>query len=330
MGVYRTLCCCEVLSPIFLPMPAPRFKPLATTDFLTMPQISAAELGRVLKTAGAIKKKPKTVAKALAGRGVVMLFEKPSLRTRVSFEVGITRLGGHALYYDHGKERIGQRESIHDYAKVLERFCDAIVARVYEQRTLEELAQHAEVPIINALSNTHHPCQALADVLTMTEHLGGVKGRKIVYIGDGNNVAVSLAQAVVMLGGEITIIAPRGHQLSDADAAGVLVLATASGGSITLSDDPGDAKGVDCIYTDTWVSMHDTDAAVREKAFAGYQVNAALMKTAAKKAIFMHCLPAHRGHEVTDEVLDSAQSVAWDQAENRLWAQNALLLHLLT
>lgn len=300
------------------------------TDFLAVTDLAPGALAGLVKTAARIKTKAgaKSVRKRLDGKSIVLLFEKPSLRTRVSFEVGIHRLGGHAVSYAHMDARIGQRESVKDYAKNLERFCHAIVARVFEQSVLEELAVHASVPIVNALSNSHHPCQAVADVLTLTEHLGEMKGLQVAYIGDGNNVALSLAHAVTMLGGHVRIIAPAGYQISDGDAKACATIAKSTGGSITLSDDPASVKGADCVYTDTWASMHDTDAAAREKVFAAYQVNASLMGLAAKRAVFMHCLPAHRGHEVTDEVMDSPQSVVYDQAENRLHAQNAILLAL--
>lgn len=298
-------------------------------DLLTVRDLSVAQLERVLATGAACKRSPEKFAAALAGRSVVMLFEKPSLRTRVSFEIGVHRLGGHALFYDHSKERIGERETTHDYAKNLERFCQGIIARVFSQRVLEELAEHSSVPVINALSNEHHPCQALADVLTIRERFGGVAGRRVVYLGDGNNVCVSLVQAVAKLGGHAVAVCPDGFTPNAAEMAAASLDAEASGGSVTLTDDLRAVKGADVVYTDAWTSMHQTDAADRERAFQAYQVNAKLMSRAGKKAIFMHCLPAHRSQEVTDEVMDSARSAVFDQAENRLWAQNGLLVELL-
>ncbi|MBI2757022.1 MAG: ornithine carbamoyltransferase [Chloroflexi bacterium] len=297
------------------------------TDFLTVDALSPAQLTRVLATAAKGKQNRRFAARALAGTSTVMLFEKPSLRTRVSFEVGITRLGGHALFYDHSKERIGDRESAPDYGRNLERFCDLIVARVYEQRVLQQLAANCEIPVINALSNEHHPCQALADVLTITEHLGGVAGRAVAYVGDGNNVALSLAQAVVMLGGHMVVVTPRGYALGGEDASAVRGLVQGKG-SFTATTDLDALSGVDVIYTDAWVSMHHEDAAKRLKAFKPYQVNSAMMAKAGG-AIFMHCLPSERGVEVTADVIDGPASVVFDQAENRLHAQNAIILHLM-
>ncbi|MGH7133669.1 MAG: ornithine carbamoyltransferase [Phycisphaerales bacterium] len=310
---------------------APTSPPSSLTgaDLLTIRDLGAAQLEAVLATAAACKAAPAKFARSLAGQSVIMLFEKPSLRTRVSFEVGIFRLGGHGLYYDHSKERIGERETTHDYAKNLERFGHAIVARVFSQKVLEELAQHSRVPVINALSNEHHPCQALADMLTIREHFGTVKGKRIVYLGDGNNVCISLVQAAAKLGAHAVAICPDSHVPDAAEMAAAAMDAEAGGGSVKLTADVKAVKNADVIYTDAWTSMHQTDAADRERAFAKYQVNAKLMARANKKAIFMHCLPAHRGQEVTNEVIDSKQSVVFDQAENRLWAQNGLLVELL-
>ncbi|HYD00068.1 MAG TPA: ornithine carbamoyltransferase [Phycisphaerales bacterium] len=296
-------------------------------DFLTLDALSPAQLRAVLNTAAKGKRDRRFGARSLAGTSVVMLFEKPSLRTRVSFEVGVNRLGGHALFYDHSKERIGERESVPDYGRNLERFCDCIVARVYSQESLEELAASCSVPVVNALSDTHHPCQALADVLTITEHLGAVEGKTVAYVGDGNNVALSLAQAVVMLGGHMLVVTPDGYGLGERDTAAVRGLVQGRG-SFTATTDLDDLQGVDVIYTDAWVSMHHKDAPKRLKAFRPYQVNSAMMANAGG-AIFMHCLPAERGVEVTADVVDGPASVVFDQAENRLHAQNALLMHLL-
>lgn len=305
-------------------------RPAFPADFLTLDTLTPGQLRAVLATAAKGKKDRRFGAKALAGKSVVMLFEKPSLRTRVSFEVGVNRLGGHALFYDHSKERIGDRESVSDYGHNLERFCDMIVARVYSQAALEELAANCSVPVVNALSDTHHPCQALADVLTITEHLGGVEGKIVAYVGDGNNVALSVAQAVVMLGGHMLVVSPKGYGLSKDDEAGLHSLAAAcsGGGTFTASTSLDAVQGVDVIYTDAWVSMHHKDAAKRLKAFKPYQVNGKMMASAGG-AIFMHCLPAERGVEVTADVVDGPASVVFDQAENRLHAQNALMLHLM-
>jgi ornithine carbamoyltransferase len=299
------------------------------TDLLTINDLTRADLAALLTLADRIKAGPAKYAKALRGQHVVMLFEKPSLRTRVSFEIGVSKLGGHALYYDHSKERIGQRESVHDYAKVLERYCDAIVARVFSQAALEELAEHAQVPVVNALSDDHHPCQALADVMTLRERFGKIKGLKVAYIGDGNNVALSLVQAAGKLGADCVVITPKGFEVKAELITAADEEAGNAGGSVCSSNNPADVTGAHCVYTDTWVSMHQSDAGEREKKFAGFQVNGELMKSAGAKAIFMHCLPAHRGHEVADEVMDSPASAIFDQAENRMWAQCALLMTLM-
>jgi ornithine carbamoyltransferase len=308
---------------------APRTLRLRTKDLLTIDALDATELQNLLKLAADLKARPGAYAQRLAGKSVVLLFEKPSLRTRVSFEVGVHRLGGHAFFYDHSAERIGSREALKDYARNLERFVHAIVARVYEQSVLEGMATHTRAPIINALSNTHHPCQALADALTIAERFGSVKGRRIAYIGDGNNVCTSLAQAVCTLGGHMIVISPKGYVLPRNVLDQCRELAGASAGSLTTTNTPGAVEGCDVVYTDSWVSMHHTDAEARYRHLRPYQVNAALMAKAAKGAIFMHCLPAERGDEVTDEVIDGPASAVYDQAENRLHAQNALLLGLL-
>lgn len=303
--------------------------PLATKDFLTVTQLTAEELRGLFGTATAVKKNPEKFSTRLKGKSVVLLFEKPSLRTRVSFEVGVNRLGGHAFFYDHSAERIGMREGLKDYSRVLDRYVHAIVSRVYEQSVLEGMAAHSNAPIINALSNTHHPCQALADVFTIHESFGGVKGVKVAFLGDGNNVCTSLAQAVCLLGGHMTVICPKGYVLAREVLNECRGLAEASGGSITTTNSPDAAAGADVLYTDAWVSMHNTDAEQRYRVLRPYQVNAKLMSAAAKRAVFMHCLPAERGDEVTDEVIDGAQSVVYDQAENRMHMQNALLLGLV-
>ena len=303
-------------------------RPLSVKDLVAASTLTAGDLALLLDTAAQCKARPELYADVLRGRSVVLLFEKPSLRTRLTFEVGVHRLGGQAIYYDHSAERIGQRESIKDYARNLERWVHGIVCRTYSQRTIELLAEHAAVPVINALSDAHHPCQALADVLTLIERFGSVQGLPIAYIGDGNNVCVSLAQVACRLGARVTIITPKGFE-PDADQ---LVIARRfageCGGSLRLSTSPSDVAGCRAIYTDTWVSMHQKDEADgREGVFEPFRVDAALMARAAPDCVFMHCLPAHRGEEVTDEVIDSPASLVYEQAENRLHAQNALLIH---
>lgn len=299
-------------------------------DFLTVAELSAESARDMFRAAIAMKREPAGFRSALAGRSAVMLFEKPSLRTRVSFELGIVRLGGYALFYDHSKERIGERESVHDYAKNLERLCDVLIARVFSHSIVEGLARHARIPVVNALSDGFHPCQALADLLTLHERLGELKGRQLAFVGDGNNVCASLTILAATMGMHVTLVAPEGYELREAVLAIARARAAESGGSIALSADPGAVRGAAAVYTDAWTSMGwEAEATQRRRAFEPYRVDASLMARAGGEAVFMHCLPAHRGEEVTDEVIDSARSVVFDQAENRMHAQNALLVKLI-
>ncbi len=306
---------------------------LKGADLLTLASLDAAQIAGLFRTAADLKRDPRQFRQALTGRAVILLFEKPSLRTRVTFELGPNQMGGTALYFDHSKERIGQRESVRDYAKNLERWVHLIVARVFSHAVLEQLAEHSSIPVINALSDQFHPCQALADYLTLSEHLGGIerlRGTKLAFVGDGNNVCHSLMHGAALLGANLAVITPSRYEPEPDVVAESRRLAEASGGSIELSNDPAAVKGARAVYTDSWVSMGDeSEAAQRRKAFSRYRVTAALMAKAAPDAKFMHCLPAHRGDEVTDEVIDSAASIVYDQAENRMHAQNALMLHVL-
>lgn len=303
---------------------------LGFEDYLTAGEPTAAEVAALYATARRVKDSPAAFAGALGGLSVIMIFEKPSLRTRVSFEAGIARLGGHAMYFDHSKERIGERESVYDYAKNLERWVGAIVARTYSHQVLEQLAEFARVPIINALSDEFHPCQALADLFTLSERLGPLSGKRLAYVGDGNNVCCSLLTLSATLGLHVTLVAPEGYEPPEAVLDDVRRRAAASGGSLRLTADPLQVRGHDAVYTDAWTSMGwEAEAQQRRRDFAGYQVDSDMMACAGPGALFMHCLPAHRGEEVTDEVVDSPRSIVFDQAENRLHAQNALLLHLL-
>ena len=307
--------------------------PLAGRDLLSLTDITAAQLGALFDTAGAAKRDIGQFRTALAGKSVILLFEKPSLRTRVTFEIGPSKMGGHAVYFDHSKERIGLRESIKDYGRNLERWVDAVVARVFEHRVLTDLTANCDVPVINALSDLFHPCQALADYFTLAERLGGsgaLRGFELAYIGDGNNVCHSLMHGAALLGVHLRVIHPPSYEPEAAIVAESRRLAAASGATITLSHDPAAVAGAGAVYTDTWVSMGDeSEKAARATAFTSYRVDERLMSAAAKGAFFMHCLPAHRGEEVTDAVIDSPTSLIYDQAENRMHVQNALLLHLL-
>jgi len=305
-------------------------------DFLSVLDFDPADLERCL-TLAAQMKADRTLgpdaptASVLGGRHVAMLFEKASLRTRSTFEVAIRELGGHvlALQADAG---LGSREPVADVARNLERWVDAVVIRTFSQRVLEEFAASAKrLHVVNALTDDEHPCQALADCLTLRERWGTTRGRTVTFVGDGNNVASSLAHAAVMLGIHVHVASPDGYQLPDAVVQQATKVAR-HGARLRLFTDPADAVvGADAVYTDTWTSMgQEAEAAKRREVFAAYQVNDTLMGLAKPGALFMHCLPAHRGEEVTPEVFESQISVVFDQAENRLHGQKALLLMLLS
>ncbi|HWO71958.1 MAG TPA: ornithine carbamoyltransferase, partial [Dehalococcoidia bacterium] len=268
----------------------------------------------------------------LQGKTIAMLFEKPSLRTRVSFEVGMRQLGGSAIYLSQAEVGLGQREPVKDVARVLSRYVSAIVARTYAQSTLEELAASADAPVVNALSDDEHPCQALADLLTVKEKKGRLGGVRIAFVGDGNNVSSSLAITCALAGADFAIASPEGYALSPAVLAVARDWARQTGGRIETVTLPEEAvRGADVVYTDVWTSMGQ-EAAWRERleAFQGYQVDSKLMSLAKPDAIFMHDLPAHRGEETVDEVIEGEQSVVFDQAENRLHAQKALLAAIMS
>ena len=286
--------------------------------------LTVDELTRLLHLAGDVKRFPARYSASLQGRALSLLFEKPSLRTRFTFELAIQQLGGHAVT---SIGMIGDREPLKDVARNLDRWTQGIVARVFSQDTIEGLAQWSRVPVINALSDLYHPCQALADVQTMAERFGRLDGRKLAYIGDGNNVAHSLMLTAGRLGVHVAVAAPSGYQ---ADLR-IVAAAREAGAAVTLTNDPAEAAdGADVIYTDVWASMgQEAEAEERKRIFAPYQVDDALMARASRDAIFLHCLPAKRGQEVTDSVMESAQSAIFDQAENRLHAQKALLLMLI-
>jgi ornithine carbamoyltransferase len=304
--------------------------PLAGRDLISLADWSGSDITRVLDAASHLKRDPARWRGALDAKAVVMLFEKPSLRTRVSFEVGIAKCGGHAMYFDHASSKIGERESIKDYAMNLERWVECIVARTYRHETVTELARHARVPVVNALTDLDHPCQALADMLTLRERVGDLRRARLAYIGDGNNVCHALMHACAALGTRLTIITPEGYEPRADVLAQARRTCAASGGTIELARDPRAVEGHQAIYTDTWISMGQGDqAAARRAAMRPYQVNARLMAAGAPGAIFMHCLPATRGEEVTDEVIDAPTSAVYDQAENRMHVQNALLSHLI-
>ncbi|OUS27764.1 ornithine carbamoyltransferase [Thalassotalea sp. 42_200_T64] len=275
-----------------------------------------------------IKTNPGNYSQALAGKSIVMLFEKPSLRTHISFDIGIQKLGGHSLYIGQQNGQLGERERVKDVAKNLACWSDAIVARVFKQQVLDEMAEHAGVPVINALSDLYHPCQALADYMALTETFGSVENLNVAYIGDGNNVSNSLMLMGSILGANVTVITPEGYEPDNTMVAIATELAEQSGAKLTVSTNIEDAKNQQVIYTDTWISMGDNTKvdAILEK-FMPYQINAQLMAKAGATAV-MHCQPAHLEQEITTEVFDSEQSLAFLQAENRMWAQNSVLVSL--
>ena len=297
---------------------------LSAPDLRSDFDITVEELHRLLRLAMTVKQEPGRFAKALTGRALSLLFEKPSLRTRFTFELAIQQLGGHAVT---AIGMIGDREPLKDVARNLDRWTHGIVARVFAQETIDGLAEWAKVPVINALSDQYHPCQALADVQTMMERFGDLPGRKLAYVGDGNNMAHSLMITAGRLGMDVAIATPEGY----APDAGIVEQARAAGVAVTLTHDPAEAAtGADVVYTDVWASMgQEAEAEERKRIFAPFQVDEGLMGRAKAEGIFLHCLPAKRGQEVTDGVMESSQSAIFDQAENRLHAQKALLLMLL-
>ena len=300
-------------------------------DLVSTRDLGPAGVDAVLHLAGIMKSRPVDFRRALTGRQMVMFFEKPSLRTRLTFEAGMVSLGGTAMFVDQTHERLDAREKLSDVAHNLERWVDLIVLRTYSQQTIEGMAQHAGVPVINALSDLEHPCQALADYLTLIERFGDVKGRCLAYVGDGNNVAHSLLLTCACLGSTIRVATPAGYAPNPEIVADAREIAEETGAEIHLMSDPHEAvAGADAIYTDAWTSMgQEREEEERTKIFPPYQVNAELMAEAEPHAVFMHCLPAHRGLEVTDAVMDSSRSVIFEQAENRLHVQKAILYMLL-
>ncbi len=300
---------------------------LVGSDFLTLSERTRAELEFLLQLALQVKARPEQVRGALDGKTLAMLFEKPSLRTRATFEIGMNQLGGRALYFNPQEVGLGTRESVPDVARNLSRWVDVIMARVFAHATVAGLAEHSTVPVINGLSDFEHPCQALGDFQTLLEHKGRLDGLTLAWLGDGNNVCHSLIAGAARLGIRMRVVTPPGYEPDPA----VVKDARAAGGDVTLTHDPAEAvAGADAVYTDVWASMgQENEAVERAKVFRPFQVNAGLMRRAAPQALFMHCLPAHRGDEVTDEVMDAPYSVVFDQAENRLHSQKAILLALL-
>jgi ornithine carbamoyltransferase len=303
-------------------------------DLLSVADLSADEVHVVFDRATALKaefrERRRHDAPPLAGRTIAMLFQRPSLRTRVTFEAGMNQLGGQAIYLPEDAV-MGARESVRDVARNLDRFVDAIVARTGPHAVVVELATQAAIPVINALTLREHPCQALADVFTLHERFGGVRARTIAFVGDGNNVYHSLALLGSALGMEVRLAHPPGYGPNPAIVERAQVLGRASGGRLIFGEDPAEiVRGADAVYTDAWTSMgQEAETEERRDAFARYRVDAALLEAAGPEAIAMHCLPAHRGEEITSDVMDGPRSVIWDQSENRLHVQKALLVEVL-
>jgi ornithine carbamoyltransferase len=293
------------------------------TQFLEVDDLTPAEFASVLETAACWKQEPAAVPRVLAGAGAALLFEKPSARTRTSTEMAVVGLGGHPVYIRPEEVGLGVREPVADVARTLAGYCAVLAARVFDHATLEAMVQAVDIPVVNLLSDRAHPCQALADFLTLRELLGTLEGRRLVFVGDGNNVAASLAYAAALSGVELTVASPPGYELDEA----TVERARNLGGAIELTVDPFEAVvGADAVYTDVWTSMGQEDeAATRRAAFVGYTVDEALMATAGEQAWFLHCLPAHRGEEVSAGVIDGPRSAVWQQAANRMDAARALL-----
>jgi ornithine carbamoyltransferase len=295
---------------------------------LSSSDLEPGEIKHVLEVAGRLKRRPQRL---LEGRQLALLFEKPSLRTRVSFQVAMRHLGGETIYLAPQEVGLGEREAIKDVSRVLGRYVDIVAVRTFGQEIVEEYAEYSGVPVINALTNEEHPCQALADLLTLQEKLGDLKGKSLAFIGDGNNVSGSLVLTAASLGMDMRMAAPKGYMLPEPLISEASARAEATGGKLTLVVDPAEAvAGAQAVYTDVWTSMgQEREAERRRIAFSGYQLNSELVSKAATGALIMHDLPAHRGEEITEDVIESPNSIIFDQAENRVWAQAAVVAFLL-
>ena len=302
-------------------------------DLISVHDLSPTEVNNILDLAKTLKSQLKNGEQhhLLKGKTLGMIFQKSSTRTRVSFEVGMWQLGGQALFLNANDLQIGRGEPVKDTARVLSRYVDGIMIRTASHDEVIEMAKYATIPVINALTEMEHPCQALTDIFTVMEHKGKLKGLKMAYIGDGNNMVHSLIQACVKVGMDISIATPKGYAPDVAVLAKAAEAAALTGSTITLGNDPlAAAQGADVLYTDVWASMgRETEQNIRKVAFANYQINSEVMNVAKSDAIVLHCLPAHRGEEITDEVIESKQSVVFDQAENRLHVQKAIMVLLM-
>ena len=300
-------------------------------DFLSIRDFSPQEILYLLILARQIKTHPTTYSEALKRETLALIFEKPSLRTRVTFDVGIQQLGGFSVYLSPAEINLGKRESIYDVAKNLERMVQGIMIRTFAHEIVEQLAEYASIPVINGLTDYSHPCQAMADYLTIWEAKGNLEGLKLAFVGDGNNVAHSLMFAGAQLGVDVSVATPQGYEPKADAVRWARQRGHETGAGCTITNDPVEAvEGADVVYTDVWASMGlEAEAEKRSKLFRPFQVNGQLFRKAKKDAIFMHCLPAHRGDEVTNEVIDSPRSIVFQQAENRLHAQKAIMLELM-
>ncbi len=310
---------------------APVAAGISCRDLVSIRDLGPIDVEAIFQLAGVMKARSADFRSALAGKQIAMFFEKPSLRTRITFEAGMGSLGGQAIFVDQRGERLAAREKLSDIAHNLERWVDGVVLRTFSHATVTEMAQHASIPVINALSDLEHPCQALADYFTLQERFGDLRPIQLAYVGDGNNVAHSLMLACACIGSKIRVATPKGYGPDPQVVADAKAMAQKSGAVIELLADPREAvAGADAIYTDVWASMGEEDEAeMRADIFKPYQLNEELAFKAAPHAVFMHCLPAHRGEEITDSIMDSHRSVVFDQAENRLHVQKAILMLLL-
>src|ERR1035438_4582895 len=328
MECYETQMRTEPMAPMNLPKMTPPHllpEPAAPRDLVSIHDLAPAEILALFNLTSMLKQRPADYRGVLAGTQMVMFFEKPSLRTRLTFEAGMDSLGGSTFFVDQTASRLNARESLYDIAHNLERWIDIIVLRTFSHAVVEEMATYASVPVINALSELEHPCQALADFFTLHEHFGDLSKIHFAYVGDGNNMAHSMLLAGASVGAKVSMATPERYGLNPVILTMAQSIAEETGASLRILTDPRKAvKGADAVYTDTWASMgQEQEAEERAAIFAPYQVNSALMQLAATHARFMHCLPAHRGCEVTDQVIDSLNSVVFDQAENRLHIQKA-------
>jgi ornithine carbamoyltransferase len=300
-------------------------------DFLTIKDFSPAEIQYLLTLGRQVKTHPTTYSETLKRKTLAMIFEKPSLRTRVSFDVGIQQLGGFSIYLSPAEINLGKRESVYDVAKNLERMVQGIMIRTFAHEIVEQMAEYADIPVINGLTDYSHPCQALADYMTMWEAFGKLQGLKIAYVGDGNNVAHSLMFTGAQVGAHVWVATPPGYEPKADAARWASERGRETGATCTVTNDPQEAvSGADVVYTDVWASMgQEAETAKRKQIFAPFQVNQELFQRARNGAIFLHCLPAHRGEEVTADVIDSPRSLVFQQAENRLHAQKAIMIELM-